>query len=90
MNWIRRHPDLTTWAVLGVGMLVALGWSARDQALTLGQWFWLAFATVGVAGLCAWIISWEADEPDFGDEATSGSAAAAEPEYLEGKQHGTD
>jgi hypothetical protein len=60
--WIERHPDLTTWAVLAAGMLVVLAWSARDVALTASQWWWLAVATVLLAGLCAWIISWEADD----------------------------
>ena len=65
MAWINRHPNLVTWAVLSIGMVAIVGYSARDVDTLAGrQWFWLAFATVLVAGLCAWIISWEADEPD--------------------------
>jgi len=59
-----RHPNLTTWLALAVGMLVVLAISARDVALSARQWTWLALATVLLAGLCAWIISWEADTPE--------------------------
>jgi hypothetical protein len=61
-----RHPNLMTWLGLAVGMEVILVWSARDQEFTAQQWWWLSFATVVLAGACAWIISWEADEPDGG------------------------
>ena len=61
---IETHPNLTAWAVLAVGMLVILAWSARDVSLSASQWFWLGAATVLLAGLCAWIISWEADDVD--------------------------
>jgi type VI protein secretion system component VasK len=67
-EWAERHPNLTTWAVLAVGMVVVLAWSAREVALSPSQWTWLALATVGLAGLCAWIISWEADRPDEYDD----------------------
>lgn len=63
MAWINRHPNLVTWAILAVGMVAIVGYSAKDvDTLNGRQWFWLAFATVLVAGLCAWIISWEADD----------------------------
>ena len=72
MAWIHRHPNLVTWAVLAVGMVAIVGYSARDvDSLNGRQWFWLAVATVLVAGLCAWIISWEADEVD--DEGDDGA-----------------
>ncbi len=73
-----RHPNLTTWFVLALGMLMVLAWSARDVELTARQFFWLGVATVLLAGLCAWIISWEADEPE------------AEGEVDEDRQPGTD
>jgi hypothetical protein len=62
-TFVERHPNLSAWAVLALGFLAVLAWSARDQGLAASQWFWLAVVTVAVAGLCAWIISWEADEP---------------------------
>jgi hypothetical protein len=65
-----RHPNLITWLVLAVGMVAILVWSAREQQFTPVQWGWLTLATVLLAGLCAWIISWEADEPDAMDEGS--------------------
>lgn len=64
-----QHPNIVTWLVLAIGMLAVLFWSARDVSLTAGQRFWLAVATVALAGLCSWIISWEADEEEaWGEE----------------------
>ncbi|MEO8084820.1 MAG: hypothetical protein ABI780_13435 [Ardenticatenales bacterium] len=80
MAWINRHPNLVTWALLAVGMVAIVGYSAKDvDTLSGGQWFWLAFATVLVAGLCAWIISWEADD-ELDDEAQD----EADEEYEDG------
>lgn len=59
-----RHPNLTAWLVLAVGMVAVLAFAARDVGLQVLQWLWLGLATVLLAGLCAWIISWEADTPD--------------------------
>ncbi len=53
------HPRLLTWAVLAVGMVAILLWAARGQPLLLHQRLVLVVATVGLAGLCAWIIHWE-------------------------------
>lgn len=74
-TWAERHPNLATWAVLAVGMIVVLAWSARDVELAASQRFWLGAATVGLAGLCAWIISWEADEEGDEDWDDAGSEA---------------
>jgi hypothetical protein len=75
-------------------MLLVLVWSARDVSLAADQWFWLAVATVLLAGLCSWIISWEADyEPEGSgvaateDESSAqddGDAGAAEQSDTEG------
>jgi hypothetical protein len=88
--WIERHPNIFTWVVLAIGMVAVLLWSARDVGLNMLQWFWLATATVGLAGLCAWIISWEADADDEADwwsadeeepapEQPAGTAGAPRP-----------
>ena len=69
------HPNLVSWAILAAGMLAILSWSARDVGLAPSQWFWLGVATVLLAGLCTWIISWEADE-DSVDEDDDGDEAA--------------
>lgn len=71
---VEAHPNLTVWAVLAIGMLVILAWSARDVSLSGSQWFWLGLATVALAGLCAWIISWEADEPEEPEDAIDQAA----------------
>jgi len=62
--WIARHPRLTAWAVLAVGMVVILIWAARNVGLLPGQWAALIIATILLAGLCVWIIGWEKEEED--------------------------
>ena len=49
------------WAALAVGMVAILVIAARSVGFTAGQWAALIAATVALAGLCAWIISWEDD-----------------------------
>lgn len=71
MNWINKHPNLTSWLVLAIGMVAILVYEARDVGLQGTQWFWLVVITVLVAGACVWIISW-------GDEE-------GEDEFIEGE-----
>jgi hypothetical protein len=52
------------WAVLAVGMVVILVWSAKDVGLLLGQWAALIVATILLAGLCVWIIGWDGEEKE--------------------------
>ncbi len=66
-------------------MLVVLAWSARDVELTARQFFWLGVATVTLAGLCAWIISWEADESEIGEDAAAAEVSAAADGPSEGQ-----
>lgn len=66
-EFVTRHPQITAWIVLAVGMVAILLWSAKDVGLLPGQMFALAIATVLVAGLCVWIISWEDEEPEQTD-----------------------
>ncbi len=54
-----RHPRLSGWIVLSVGMVVLLAIEARDVGLLATQWLALIVATILVAGACIWIISWE-------------------------------
>jgi hypothetical protein len=75
--WAEAHPNLAAWAVLAIGMVAVLAFSARDVGLSASQWAWLILATVLVAGLSAWIISWEADEPE---EAAAAAEAEADGE----------
>jgi hypothetical protein len=61
-QWIKRHPNLTAWFVLALGMVILLLIEARDVGLVASQWFWLIVITVLVAGAAIWIISWGDDE----------------------------
>lgn len=63
-EWASRHPRLVMWAVLAVGMVVILIWSAKDVGLLPGQWAALIVTTILLAGLCVWIISWGEDEEE--------------------------
>jgi len=60
--FVKRHPRLAAWVVLALGMVAILVWSARDVGLEPGQWAALIVATIGLAGLCVWIIGWEDEE----------------------------
>lgn len=53
-----------SWFLLALCMVAILLVSSRDVALLPSQRFWLVAATVGLAGLCVWIISWEDDPLD--------------------------
>jgi hypothetical protein len=59
IDWVKRHPQLSAWAVLALGMVTILVWEARDVGLLPGQWAALIVAVVLVAGACVWIIGWE-------------------------------
>lgn len=64
---VEARPRLSAWVVLAVGMVALLVLEGRDVGLLPGQWVTLIVATVLVAGLSIWIISWEEDE-DLDDE----------------------
>jgi hypothetical protein len=59
-----EHPNLLSWALLAIGMSVILVISARDVGFKPGQWAALIVATIALAGLCVWIISWEDDKTE--------------------------
>lgn len=63
-SWISKHPNLTAWFALALGMVVILLFEARSVGLNAGQWFWLIVVTVLVAGACIWIVSWGDDEEE--------------------------
>lgn len=67
-DWVNRHPQLTAWVVLAVGMVAILIWSARDVGLEAGQWAALIVTTILLAGLCVWIIGWNGDEEENEEE----------------------
>ncbi len=73
MSQIRKlwneHPNLISWAVLALGMVAIVVFSARGVGFKAGQWAALIAATIGLAGLCVWIIGWE-DGDDEAEQAT--------------------
>lgn len=62
-DFVKRHPRISSWIFLAVGMVIILLWSAKDVGLLPGQLLALAIATVLVAGLSVWIIYWETEPP---------------------------
>ncbi|MCB0130183.1 MAG: hypothetical protein KDD78_05025 [Caldilineaceae bacterium] len=52
-------PVLANWTILAVGFVIILFFSARHVGFEPSQWAALVVATIGLAGLCAWIINWE-------------------------------
>ena len=68
-QWWNEHPVMVSWLLLAIGMVSILLVSSRDVPLEPLQRFWLVVATVLLAGLCVWIISWEGDLLD--DESDS-------------------
>jgi len=66
-EFVSRHPQLTAWAALALGMVIILLWSAKDVGLLPGQWATLIVATILLAGLCVWIIGWEGEDEVKGD-----------------------
>ena len=68
-EFVSRHPQLTAWAVLALGMVIILLWAAKDVGLLPGQWAALIVATILLAGLCVWIIGWNGEEEAAEPEA---------------------
>ncbi|MCU0499083.1 MAG: hypothetical protein MUF87_17155 [Anaerolineae bacterium] len=62
LQWINRHPRLSGWIVLSLGMVIMLFLFAGDVGLLPLQWVALIIATVLVSGLCIWIIGTDDDQ----------------------------
>jgi hypothetical protein len=77
-TWATQHPKLAAWIALAIGMVIVLILAARDVGLLWNQWLFLILATIGLAGLCVWIISWEANEDEEEGEAAKAPAATTE------------
>jgi len=73
-----NHPQITSWIVLAIGMVIILVWSARDVGFTPGQWAALIVTTILLAGACVWIIGWEDDEDEVVQENRMVDAGEAE------------
>ena len=72
-----HRPKLAAWIALAVGMVIILIIAARDVGLAPGQWLFLILATIGLAGLCVWIIGWETGDGDDAEVDTTPPAAPA-------------
>ncbi len=75
------RPRSASWIFLAIGMVVILIIAApKDGSLTPSNWAFLIIATIGLAGLCAWIIGWEdGEDPDDDIEAAVGGADVKDP-----------
>lgn len=83
-EWILRHPSLTAWIVLALGMNAILIFEARDVGLLAMQWFWLILITTLVAGACIWIVSWGDKDEVVVDASTVNSLASADEKKADG------
>jgi len=71
VGFYNKHPKLVAWAVLAIGMVIMLLWSSKDVGLLPTQTLALVIATIGLAGLCVWIIGWEdSDEEESSTKET--------------------
>lgn len=64
LNIIDTYPRISAWVVLSVGMLGLLYYEAQDVGLTTRNWIALTIASLLVAALSIWIVSWEDEELD--------------------------
>lgn len=58
-DFVQEHPLLAGWVGLAIGMVAILLFTAKDVGLLPSQMAVLVATTIGLAGLCVWIISWE-------------------------------
>ena len=83
-NFVSAHPQLTSWIVLAIGMVIILVWSAWDVGFTSTQWAALIVTTILLAGACVWIIGWEDDEDEvLAESATTDQVGMAESKQAE-------
>jgi uncharacterized membrane protein YfcA len=77
-----RHPNLVSWALLAIGMVIIVVFSARNVGFQPSQWVAIIIATILLAGLCVWIVSWEdsAEQPSAGEESSSVKEQDAAPQ----------
>ncbi|MCK6629644.1 MAG: hypothetical protein L6R45_31270 [Anaerolineae bacterium] len=73
-----EHPQITSWIVLAIGMVIILVWSAREVGFTPGQWTALVITTILLAGACVWIIGWEDEDDEAEVEPVKAESEAKE------------
>lgn len=69
-QYASQHPQITSWIVLAIGMVIILIWSAKDVGFTPSQWAAVIITTLLLAGACVWIIGWGDDEDEMGESQT--------------------
>lgn len=74
---IDTYPRISAWIVLSVGIVGLLIYEARDVGLTTTNWIALIVASILVAGLCIWIVSWEDEEELAEVEASTSKPSVA-------------
>ncbi|MDP2662714.1 MAG: hypothetical protein Q8R28_18520 [Dehalococcoidia bacterium] len=57
--FFQKHPLLSGWIGLAIGMVAILLFTSKDVGLLPSQLGVLVVTTIALAGLCVWIISWE-------------------------------
>jgi hypothetical protein len=77
-NFAERHPQITAWILLAIGMVVILVLSAREVGFTTKQWAALIVTTILLAGACVWIIGWGEDEAEEVGSVEAGGAERTE------------
>jgi hypothetical protein len=76
LRFADARPRLAAWIFLSLGIVILLIIEARDVGLLITQWIALIVASVLVAGLCIWIVTWE-DSDEAEATATIGDSASA-------------
>ena len=70
-DFASNHPNLTSWVILAIGMVIILIWTAQDVGFTPQQWVAIIITTILLAGACVWIISWGDNDEDSGEMGES-------------------
>jgi len=74
------RPRMAAWIVLSLGIVILLLIEARDVGLLIGQWAALIVASILVAGLCIWIVSWEDSEEQTAKPAEPSTPSSTKTE----------
>jgi hypothetical protein len=68
LDFCKQHPMIVAWIGLSIGMVAILLYTSKDVELLATQRMALIAATIGLAGACVWILTWESGD-DASDEA---------------------
>jgi hypothetical protein len=77
LRFADARPRLAAWIFLSLGIVILLIIEARDVGLLITQWIALIVASVLVAGLCIWIVTWEDGDEAEANVVTAGDTASA-------------